>query len=121
MSGDALDVIAEVVARLAYTHRVKLGRCTCGERLRVPSDSSHARHLGQLAATEITALGGLSREWGVVIDYPPRPEDDYPGAVVVLDTYKLREAAEIVKRTKYPEDDYELRSRWVSGWNAATS
>lgn len=81
---------------------------------------SYDRKLNELAAEIDTALGGLTQEWGVVIDYPPRPEDDYPGAVVILDTYKLREAAEIVKRTKYPEDCYEVRPRWVSGWNQAS-
>jgi hypothetical protein len=89
----------------------------------LPNDYTPAwnydRKLDELAAEIDTALGGLTDQWGVVIDYPPRPEDDYPGAVVILDTYKLREAAEIVKRTKYPEDCYEVRRRWVSGWNEA--
>lgn len=80
---------------------------------------SYDRKLNELAGEIDAALGGLTREWGVVIDYPPRLDDNYPGAVVTLDTYKLREAAEIVKRTKYPEDCYEVRRRWVSGWNEA--
>ncbi len=70
-----------------------------------------------VAAEIDKALGGLAAEWGVVVAYPPRPDDGYPGAVVTLDSYRLREAAEDVKRTKYPEDDYEIRSRWVSGWS----
>lgn len=81
---------------------------------------SYDRKLNELAGEIDAALGGLTREWGVVIDYPPRLDDNYPGAVVTLDTYKLREAAEIVKRTKYPEDCYEVRPRWVSGWNQAS-
>lgn len=87
----------------------------------LPNDYTPAwnydRKLDGLAAEIDTALGGLTEQWGVVIDYPPRPEDDYPGAVVTLDTYTLREAAEIVKRDKYPEDCYEVRRRWVSSWH----
>lgn len=73
--------------------------------------------VAQVAAEIEKALGGLSSEWSVVVAYPPRPDDGYPGAVVTLDSYRLREAAEMVKRTKYPEEDYEIRSRFVSGWS----
>lgn len=77
-------------------------------------------HNAQVAhqAVEIDkALGELTREWGVVVAYPPRPDDGYPGAVVTLDWYRQREGAESLKRMRYPEDDYEIRSRWVSGWS----
>lgn len=115
MSGKtARDLIAEVVAahQQADEYGYPIEECRCGESF--PQD--YADHVaGEIDA----ALGGLTREWGVVIDYPPRLDDNYPGAVVTLDTYKLREAAEIVKRTKYPEDCYEVRPRWVSGWNEA--
>ncbi|MDM2382264.1 hypothetical protein ACNQQN_25045 [Mycobacteroides chelonae] len=88
------------------------GRNECGCCTQRP-DETYREHV---AAEIDKVLGELTRQWGVVIDYPPRPEDGYPGAVVVLDSYRMREAAELVKRTKYPEDDYEVRPRWVSGW-----
>lgn len=104
---DAQDVMAEV----AEKHRPYGLDCKCGRPIN--SDADWSRHV---AAEIDKVLGELTRQWGVVIDYPPRPEDGYPGAVVVLDSYRMREAAELVKRTKYPEDDYEVRPRWVSGW-----
>lgn len=82
MSENASDLMAEVVARLAYTHRARAGMCTCGERLRAPSDSSHARHLGQLAAADI--LAELARK-GYVIVKLPEPQfyqDDERGDIV---------------------------------------
>ncbi|MCG7607056.1 hypothetical protein [Mycobacterium sp. CnD-18-1] len=132
---DAQKLIADVIGR----HRVETGmRIGGGERAEwleclgcgweseeFDLDDTEVRReiervkRAHLAAEIDKALGGLTGEWGVVVAYPPRPDDGYPGAVVTLDSYRLRDAAETVKRTKYPEDDYEVRSRWVSGWSVA--
>lgn len=111
---EAQKVMAEVVRmheRNPWGQHDGWWECCCGEAY------SHEH----VAAEIDKVLGELTRQWGVVIDYPPRPEDGYPGAVVVLDSYRMREAAELVKRTKYPEDDYEVRPRWASGWTPGVS
>ncbi|AVO25485.1 hypothetical protein SEA_KYKAR_62 [Mycobacterium phage Kykar] len=116
MISEAQNVIAEV----AQSHRRDsfyrgAWFCHCGASYRNTQDG-WAEHL----ASEVDkALGGLTRRWGVVIEHPPRPADGYPGAVVELDSYKLREATEITKRDQWPDDCYEVRSRWVSGWSEA--
>ncbi|AHN84479.1 hypothetical protein PAPHU_61 [Mycobacterium phage Paphu] len=126
MSSEAQNVIAGVVQKHQW-HGGILGcgrgcdwrpsfdrTWACGEEDRLSRE--HAAHV----AEEIDkALGGLTRRWGVVIEHPPRPADGYPGAVVELDSYKLREATEITKRDQWPDDCYEVRSRWVSGWSEA--
>ncbi|UAW08566.1 hypothetical protein SEA_MADMEN_89 [Mycobacterium phage MadMen] len=120
MSSEAQNVIANALREHGY-NGASCGAeyprhefCTCGWS--GPGEGVHEQH----QAEEIDkALGGLTRRWGVVIEHPPRPADGYPGAVVELDSYKLREAAEITKRDQWPDDCYEVRSRWVSGWSDA--
>lgn len=68
---------------------------------------------------ELAKALGLTQEWGVGVIYPPRPDDGYPGAAVICDSYRLREAAENTKHHRYPEDDYSLVSRLVSEWTEA--
>ncbi|AER47921.1 hypothetical protein COURTHOUSE_70 [Mycobacterium phage Courthouse] len=119
MSSEAQNVIADVIGkhRPIDSRDGEDGLCSCGWQEGVRwGPPTCAEHL----AEEIDkALGGLTRRWGVVIEHPPRPADGYPGAVVELDSYKLREAAEITKRDQWPDDCYEVRSRWVSGWSEA--
>jgi hypothetical protein len=48
---------ADVLAQVVYTHRRTPGMCSCGQRLSAPTDSSHARHIGDLQMDALKAAG----------------------------------------------------------------
>ncbi|OFB37947.1 hypothetical protein BA059_16755 [Mycolicibacterium sp. (ex Dasyatis americana)] len=101
---DAQKLMADAVARLAYTHRVRPGQCSCGERLPAPSDSSHAHHLGQLAAAEIDkSLGGLRKLNG--------HGQLLPGGIL-QSVYAIPGA---------PAPESKTYTQWTSGWTEVQS
>ena len=104
-----VDKVAEAIWRAGYPRE---------SADRTWRDLVNKTHYRRMAVAAIEALG-LRDEWCVGVVYPPR--EDYPGATVPQQPWPIvsREAAELYKRDKYPDDCYTIHRRLVGPWRTA--